>query len=132
MYFVSVLRILLIEEVRELFKKVLRALWTISPLISFTIFVYIAFSFYLYIVHQRSSDVQTIFSSLIEGLQIITLDDFTVILRKFNVFSSMVILLMMVILNHLLMNVLISEVFNVIEEDDMKKKLRIGKDDDHT
>lgn len=129
LYLVATLRILLIDEVMQLFLKVCRCLRTISPLLSFTVFVYLSFSLYLYVAHKRTSDLQSIFTSLIEALQIVTLDDFTGILRKFDFVSSAVVLCMMVLLNHLLMNVLISEVFNAIEEEDMQNKLRVRNDD---
>ncbi len=90
------------------------ALRSTTPILGLTLLSFFCFSLYIYITHKRTNDLISFFRSFIEAIQYVTLDDVTVILRRNAWYFSIIGICFVVLLNHLLMNVIVSQVFNSV------------------
>ena len=66
--------------------------------------------------------MQNIFLSFIVALQILTLDDWTKVIRTHSWWTGLIVLIYILVVNHLLMNAIIAQVFSQIDKKDNKDK----------
>jgi hypothetical protein len=123
LFTVAITRIVLIPQIKYLFKKVYRSLKMGSPFVLFTISCFVTFSFIMYTINRRTPNLKSIYQEFIETLQISCLDDYATILRRNNWLVGLMIIFYIVFFNHLLMNILIAQLFNALAVEDINKKV---------
>lgn len=110
-YLLCGVRIFLIREVVKLWIKLINVLWELSPILSLTLIFFLLFSLLAYILEKATGESSTIQVAFIKGLQFMTLDDWTSHLREGPWYVSLLIIVYIILLNHILLNAIISQSF---------------------
>ena len=126
-YLLCGVRIFLIREVIGLWWKLVNVLWELSPILSLTLVFFLVFSLLAYNLEKAGGESSTIQVAFIKALQFMTLDDWTSHLREGPWYVSLLIIIYIIMLNHILLNAIISQSFGELEEEAELERLR-GKE----
>lgn len=110
-YLLCGVRIFLIREVVGLWWKLVNVLWELSPILSLTLVLFLIFSLLAYNLEKAANESSTIQAAFIKALQFMTLDDWTSHLRRGPWYVSILIIIYIIMLNHILLNAIISQSF---------------------
>lgn len=108
-------RIFLLWEVMRLWIKIWQVVWEISELVSFSTIFFLVFTVLSYVLYKVETDKIKIEVVLIRGLQFMTLDDWTANIRHAQWYMSLLIVIYIILLNHIILNALISQAFGQLK-----------------
>lgn len=119
LYITLMLRIILIPEVKANFKKVYWSMFEASSFLMLGLAFLIVYAFAMHAINRNRS----IYMEAIEALQLSCLDEHGTFLHDVNWLKGLVMIAFMVFVNHLVMNIVVAQLFNAIEQADIDQKI---------